>query len=413
MQPENMPKFDYKAKEGPTKIVGGVIEADTADNAVGKIIRLGLTPIEVHQAVQGESPVSKTTKPLLRLFKRVSLADLVQMTRQMSDLIEAAVPVLRSLQIVLNQTPNPNLKDIVNQMYNYVKDGGSFSDALAQYPDVFPSLYVNMVKTGEISGQLEVVLNRLAAYLEKEQETRGKVVSSLAYPALILIVGILTMFVLLTFVIPRLSVMFDDLGQELPFITVVLMNVSGFFASYWWLILAVIAVAGLYFKNFLNTSNGRRWFDQVKLKIPLLGQFLKIVEIGRFARTLGALLASGVTITTALKSVAETIQNTVLREEVRKISEEVNSGASLRKALKQCSFFPEVAVNMISVGEEIGHLEQGLLKVAETYERQSEQTVKTIVSLLGPLVLVFIVGIVGFVVIAMLLPIFKMNLIIK
>lgn len=409
-----MPKFIYKAKEGPHKVVEGVIEAEHMNTAVNKIIQSGLSPIDVIQADPDDEQIEKKESiPSKRGFRRVGHNDLVLFTRQISDLVDASVPILRSLRIISNQTQNRYLKDIVDQLCHFVQDGGSFSSSLAQYPDLFSSLYVNMVRSGEVSGQLNKILGRLADFMEKEQETRGKIKASLAYPFLIMIVGIGTIFVLLSFVIPRISVMFSDLDQSLPLPTIILMNVSGFFSRYWWLILGLIGLAGVYLKKWLNTSRGRRQFDAMKLRVPLLGHFIKIVEISRFSRTLGTLVESGVVVTTALNSVWSIVDNTVLREEIKTISQNVTNGSSLKESLNQCSFFPGVVADMISVSEETGRLEHGLYKIADTFERQADQTVKTMISLLGPIVLVVIVSFVGFVVIAMLLPIFQMNLLIQ
>jgi len=412
---KTMPQFSYKAKEGPGKIVDGVIEASNNEGAINEIIRSGLVPLEVVPAElnTGSKTEKSVKKESLRLIRQVSLKDLTVFTRQISDLVDASVPMLRSLQITSSQTRSPHFKQVIDEMHASVKDGSAFSDALARHKQVFSSLFINMVKAGEVSGNLEKVLRRLADYLEKEQETRSKVKSSLAYPMLILVVGIVTVFVLLTFVIPRLSVIFDDLDQALPLPTVILTGISGFFAQYWWFILAVVGIGAVYLKKWVNTPGGRKKFDAFKLRIPLLGDFISIVEIGRFSRTLGTLVESGVAITTALNSVWATIENVILMDEVKKISEDVANGTSLKAALKGCTFFPEMAVNMISVGEETGHLERGLYKIADTYEKQADQTVKAMLSLLGPVVLIVIVAIVGFVVIAMLLPIFKMNLLIE
>ena len=405
-----MPTFNYKAKEGPVKIIDGTIEASNVDNAIYKIIQLGLTPIDVAEQIQQERRTKKTGLRLSWSFiKRVKLTDIVQFTRQMTDLVEAYVPLLRALQIVSHQTQNPIFRSIIEQMSNFVRDGGSFSEALAQHPNIFSKLYVSMIKTGEVGGELGGVLNRLAIYLEKELQTRSKIRSSLAYPMLILIVGTIIVFVLLTFVIPRLSILFDDLDQELPAMTLILVRISRFLSKSWWLILGMMVMGGAYFKQWISTTSGRLWFDIFRLKIPLLGHFMKIVEVGRFARTLGTLIESGVVITAALSSVWSGVENLVLRDELKKASEEVTNGSSLKNALKACSFFPEMAVNIIAVGEETGHLERGLYKVAEMYEQQSDQAVKTMLSLFGPLVLVVVVLIIGFFVIAMLLPLFKMN----
>jgi len=411
-----MPEFKYKAKDGPQKMVDGVIEANSHDQAVSKIFELGLAPIDVNQVMMESSnrQTKKSGNPSrIHFSKKIKRNDIVVFTQQMGDLLEASVPLLRSLQIVSRQTQNPQLKKNIEKMTMFVKDGGSLSDALAQYPKIFSSLYIHMTKTGELSGNLDRVLLRLGDYLEKENETIGKIKSSLAYPALIVVVGILTIFVLLTFVIPRVSVMFEDLDQTLPLPTIVLMGLSGFFARYWWILLGIIVGSGFGFRQWLRTENGRMQFDRWKLKAPVLGHYVETVEIGRLTRTLATLLEGGITITMALNSVWATIDNLVLRDEIKEIAQRVSNGASLRSALSQSPYFPELAVNMIAMGEETGQLDKGLYKVADTFEKQADQLSKTMVSLLGPCVLIIIVTIVGFVVISMLLPIFQMNLIIQ
>ncbi len=410
-----MPQYTYKAKQGPSKITEGTLDADSRESAVGKIVQMGLVPLDISESMSlmGKKPEKKRVAARFHFSKTIKLIDVVQLTRQMSDLLGASVPILRSLQIVSEQTSNPFLKEIIEAMYLVVRDGGAFSEALARHPKVFSPLYVNMVKTGEVSGQSELVLNRLADYLEKEQDTRNKVKSSLAYPFFILGVGVITVLVLLTFVIPRLSLMFEDLDQALPLPTIILMNMSGFLAQWGWLLLFVVGGAVFFFKEWLHSPQGKIRFDIFKLNLPFLGNFIKIVEIGRFARTLGTLIESGVVINIALKAVWAVIENSILREEVKIIAEEVSGGSSLKVALKKSTFFPSMAVNMIAVGEESGRLEKGLYKIAESYERQADETSKTILSLLGPIFLMFIVSIVGVVVVAMLLPIFRMNLLIQ
>lgn len=409
-----MPKFKYKAKESLHKVIEGIVEADHMNTAVNKIIQRGLTPIDVVPAGPDAGRIPR--QDILsrrRVFRGVGRADLVLFTRQLSDLVEASVPILRSLRIISNQTPNRRFKDIVGQLRHFVQDGGSLSSALARYPELFSSFYVNMVRSGEMSGQLDKILGRLADFTEKEQETRGKIQSSLAYPLLILAAGIGTIFVLLTFVIPRISVMFDDLDQALPLPTTVLMGVSGFFARYWWLMLGALVGGGVYFKKWLNLPRGRRQCDALKLRVPLWGRFIKIVEAGRFARTLGTLVGSGVAVTATLDSVWAVMDNTVLREEIKKMSQRVADGSSLTEAVRQCPFFPAMVTDMISVGEETGRLDRGLYKIADTFEREADRTTGTMISLLGPAVLAAVVSLVGFVVIALLLPIFRMNLLIQ
>ena len=412
-----MQRFKYKAKEGPAKIVNGFVNAENADAAINKINQLGLMPIDVSVADNSQKNLKKNFSipqiASLQFIKKVKFNDVVIFTRQISDLVDAAVSILRALQIISNQTKNQDFKKIILNMHTVVRDGGAFSDAMSKNKDIFSPLYINMVRSGEAGGNLSDVLNRLAVYLEKEQGTRGKIKASLAYPALILVVGFITIFVLLAFVIPRLSIMFDDLNQSLPLPTLILINVSNIFARIWWLILGLLAAGGFSFKKWVNTDGGRMRFDSFKLKVPFLGDFIKTVEVERFARTLAAQIETGVSITDALKSVTAVVGNRQLYNELKNISLDVANGESLKNTLGKSRLFPQMAANMIAVGEETGRLERGLYKVADTFERQIDQIVKTMISLLGPLVLVVIVSFVGFVVIAMLLPIFQMNLLIQ
>jgi len=409
-----MPKYTYKAKEGPNKIIDRVIDADSIDSAVNKIIQLGLTPIDVAQVSQTETEQEHAVPKFSFSFqKKISLSDKATFTRQMSDLVEASIPLLKCLESVYKQTRNTKLKGMIDQMYVSVQDGSSLSDALGQYPDTFSLLYVNLVRSGELSGNLDIVLSRLSDYLEKDLDTTSKVRASLAYPTLIFVVGTISIFVLLTFFIPKLFIMFEDMDQRLPLPTMILMGLSGFVSRFWWVIIGGCALVGTFFSRWISTEMGRMKFDQFKLNVPILKELIKVVEVERFARTLGTLVEGGVDITTALNSVWMTIDNVILRDEIRHVAEEVTQGTSLQAALSHCTFFPELATNIIAIGEETGRLEKGLYKIADTYQRESDRVMKTMVSLLGPIVLIFVVAIVGFVVIATLLPILQMNLVIQ
>lgn len=409
-----MPKFVYKAKRGPTELIDGTIDAENLDSAIDKIIKLGLAPLDVAVDVSAVRRIpQKSSGFVFNLSKRIRLSDLGRFTRQIGDLVDAGVPILRSLAITANQTQNPNLKAIVEQMHTFLQDGGTFSEALAQHPKIFSRFYVNMAKTGEVGGNLDMILNRLADFIDKDLETRAKVQASLAYPAFMLFVGAVTIFVILTFVIPRLTVIFEDMTESLPLPTMVLLGVSRFFAQFWWLVLGSFVLLSIYVQRFKSSPEGKKKVDTLKLKIPILGDFIKDVEIGRFTRTLATLLDCGVVIVSALESVWAVLDNGLLKSEIKMVSQDVASGTSLSAALKKCAYFPEAAVNMIAVGEEAGHLEKSLYKLAISYERQSDRTVKAITSLLEPLMIFVIGAVVGFMFVAILLPIFRVNLLIK
>jgi len=410
-----MPEFYYKAKRGPSELVDGSVEADNLDNAIEKVIKLGLSPIDVTSELptKTDRAPQKIRTQTFNFSQRVKKSDIGPFTRQLCDLVESGVPLLQSLNLIFRQTSNPAFKDMIEKMTSFVRDGGTLSDAMAQHGDVFSRLYVSMVRSGEISGNLDLILNRLAEFHDKDLEIRNKVRSSLIYPSLMLAVGAVTIFVLLTFVIPRLTTMFEDLAQTMPLPTVILVNISGFLERFWWIIVLLSGFGGFYFKNFINSPEGKLWFDGIKIRLPVFGEFIKDVEIGRFARTLATLLESGVVIVSALQSVWTVLDNEVIKRDVRMASEDVSAGSSLSVALKKSRYFPESAMNMVVVGEESGRLEQSLHKLADVYERRSDQSIKTVTSLIEPILIVFIGSVVGFIVIAMLLPIFRMNLIIQ
>lgn len=407
-----MNTFTYKAKQGPRNIVQGTIEAENKDMAIRKVSQLGYTPINVSLAPpQSKSRKRKTERPaaISAGLNKVRPKDIVVFTRQLSDLVDASVPILRAMSIIRRQTDQPHLKELYQNIYAVLENGGSLSHALRGRPKLFSTFYVELVRTGEASGQLAMILDRLANYLEKEQEVQGRVLASLAYPFLVLLVGIATVFVLLTWVIPRITVMFEDMGQELPAVTLALIGMSDFFAGYWWLML--MAVTGLVFGGmaFANTPQGANAIDEFKLRLPFLGGFIRDVELSRVCRTLGSLIESNLDITSALNSARTTVQNICLSQEFSQVPAEVSQGVPVNKALQKCSFFPEMAINIISIGEETGHLERGFYKVAHTYERQVDDAMKAMVSLISPAVLMIVVGIVGFMVVAMIYPILSMN----
>jgi len=412
-----MPQFSYKAKKGPQNFIEGTIEADSLDRAIKNILQMGYTPIDV-QSVRASKAVlkdqkAKASKNFISIFKKVSSAEVTLFIRQISDLVDAKVPVINALRIVEKQTRHPQLKEIIRQMALIVQDGGPLSSAFAKFPDVFSELHANMIKSGELGGRLDVVLNRLADFLEDDQEIRSQIKSSLLYPLFILCTGIISIFVLFTWVIPRITMIFVDLEEALPLPTVILISISGFFAKFWWLILILLGIGFFYLHRLRHIPQGRVWLDQLKLKVPFLGQVVRDNEISQFARTLGTLLENGVIIVKALDSVALVLNNHVFRSEIKKASVEVANGASLSETLRGNKFFPDAAISMIAIGEESGEMYTGLHKLAAYYQRKNQRVTKGILSLLGPALILVIGLIVFFVVIAMLMPIFRMNLIIN
>ena len=410
-----MPQFHYRAKKGLQQLVNGVIDAENVDGAVAHIVQLGLTPIDVKLGPWADRRVVglKSFRLLPDFAKKIPLVEVTWFTRYLCDLIEAGVPVLRSLSLVRNQIKHPQFKNIIGQIYALVKDGVSLSAALAKFPDAFSPLYVNIIKSGEVGGNLGAVLNRLADFLEKDQDVQAQVKSSLIYPCLIIFVGFAAVTFLLTWVIPQIASIFEDMGENLPLPTVILMTVSGAVSRWWWVGLVLAGSFFIYVKRISSTSQGKILLDGIKLKIPYIGHFIKGVEIGNFTRTLATLLDNGVPIITALESIVPVVRNEILREEIKRMLQDVTSGVGLALAMGKSLFFPEMVVHMIAVGEESGEIYNGLYKVALYYERQSQRAIKTMTALIEPGLILVLGIVIGFVVVAMLMPIFRMNLIVK
>ena len=405
-----MPQFLYKAKSGPKDVTSGIIEADTITDAVTKLTNAGKIPIDIKLYVKITLSANKEGKDS---DSTISQAALFQFTRQLADLLEAGIPLARCMEILSHQHQFPLMVKIIESMTGVLQQGGSLSLALAKYPKIFPPLYIHTVKAAEASGQLPLVLNRLAQFLEADMQMQSKVKSSLLYPAIIFFVGLLTLFVLLSFVLPRLTMMFEDFDAQLPLATRIVVAVSQLFAQFWWLMAAVITGAVLGVRSYLKSDKGKATLDRMVLRIPLLKTFIENTQLSRFSRTLGMLLESGVPIVTALESVILVVDNSALQEEIKKMALKVKSGMSLTQAIKASALFPEMAVDLIAVGQESGKLEKGLYKLADNCERSSQDMAQIFVTVLGPAVLVVVVGMVGFMIVAMLLPMFQMNTIIN
>lgn len=388
-------------------MVEDIIEAENFDQAVDKIIQLGLSPVDVvpYKASSAARSKKETKSPRIR----VKSSDIVSLTRHLYDLIDSGVPILRALETSSRQVKNVYFKTVVENIRASVEEGNSLSVSLEAYPYIFPPLYINMVKSGEISGKLNVVLGRLTESLEKDQEMVSRARTSLIYPLLILSVGIMTIFILLTFVIPRLTEMFEDLSASLPWPTLFLINVSDFLARFWWVIVLVLGAGIFYLKEFSRSGEGKFLFDRMKLKIPVIGKFIESIEIARFARTLATLLDSGVIIVSALNSVSDILENEALKTDIKKAAKQVSAGSGLTESFQHSRFFSQAAIDMISTGEQAGRVEASLYKLANVYEKQSDQMMKTITALVEPILIVVIGSVIGFVVVAMLLPIFEMN----
>ncbi|MCM8797233.1 MAG: type II secretion system F family protein [Candidatus Omnitrophica bacterium] len=400
-----MPIYKYTAKSQPGETIHAKIEAESLRDAVNKIAKDGYFPISV------EPESSEQEKKAFFNFSKPNSNDILLFTTQLSSLTESGINILKGLNIVSEQTTNKYLKNVLIEMISQIKDGKPLSEALSQYPKLFPSFYVSMVRSGEIGGTLELSLKRIANYMEKEQDFKNSLRTALSYPIFVIIVGMATIAVLLGFVIPRLIIMFEDMGQALPLPTKILIDLSGFLRSWWWLMLLLMGIAVFLLRRLQTNSDLRLSFDKFKLKLAVIGEIILKTELGRLMRTLSLLLSNGISIIYSLDISATILQNEVLRAELKKIREKLGSGASLSQAVKDSKLFPAVIVNIISIGEEIGDLEKSFQRIAEDYEKDVDRRLKIISRLLEPAIITVMGLIVGFIVLSMLLPIFQINLI--
>lgn len=402
-----MATFLYKAKKGPDEIVEASIEADSEASAARQLMQSGCYPIWI----KAKHALSEEKIKGVSFFsKKVKAKDLAVFTRQLSELLDSGIALYDSLSIIENQIDSPQLKEIINGVRNRVRDGSTFSESLENYPRVFSNLYINLIRSGETGGMLDEVLENIADFLETQDDTRSRIVASMAYPALMMAVGIITIFILMTFVIPKLADMFVDMGEVLPLSTRILIGLSDFVRMYWILLALFVGGAAFLYKKSKSNILVKKTIDGFKLRLPIFGTLLKDDEFARFSRTLSTLLKNGVPMLDALKTASDIVDNEVVKTDALGIYDDVKAGSSLAASMKKSSCFPQFMANMVKIGEEGGILDKTLSKVAKSYENEAGRMTKTLSSLLEPAVILIMGAIVGFIVIAMLLPVFQISL---
>ena len=399
--------FFYKAKKGPKEIVEGTVEAENRDGAILKIGNMGYVAVQVDLSKNGQK---KESALRFGLFNRVRPKDLTVFTYQLATLVKAKVTLFEAINILSAQTENASLKSIIAYMSSELKDGKTLSEAMRKYPKVFPPLYINMIHSGELGGVLEETLIRLSRFREEEEDTKAKISSALAYPIFIIIVGIVTVFLLLTFAIPRLVSLFSDMGQTLPLPTRILILISNGVRNYWWGFLVVGIFATLIFKRKKAVKKEKIFFDRIKLKIPIVGNFIKKAMLASFARTFGTLVVNSIPVFQAMEMIIPTINNEVFKKELEKVYEGIIDGLPFAKSMGNSEWFPPFMINMVVVAEKGGNLYEALIEIANFYEREVNKMMKTMTSLLEPIIISVMGLIIGFIVMAMLLPIFQVNL---
>lgn len=400
-----MPEFLYRATTLQGETVEGMMDVRDEAAVVQSLHQMGYIPIRIGRV---EAPGKG-----LDLFRwipyRVSIKDLLIFTQEFSTLLSSGLPIDRSLSILENLTENRRLKETVGDILQKVRGGSSLAEALGSHPRVFPKLYVNMVKAGEAGGFLETIFSRLVHYLQSAKEVRETLVSVMIYPLILTFVSGVSIVILVTFVVPRFARIFSDLGQAIPIPTQIVLGISHLVRAYWWAGLGFILLIYFGLKVYTREAGRRFNWDRFKLNWVMVGDLIKKIEVARFARTLGTLLQSGVSILPALNLVKEISQNEAVARAIGMIHDRLREGKGIAKSLEETSVFPPLAIQMIGVGEETGRLDEMLVRVAETYEENVRNALKRFVSLLEPAVILLMGGVVGFIVISMLLAIFSIN----
>ena len=410
-----MNAYRYQAVESSGAPARGVIEAEDRKAALRLLGKRGLFPSSLESSAAkepgGVAASASLTAPSrgIRFGRRIRRKEVSAFTREMGTLLGAAIPIPQALDGLGEQEENPALREVVLKLADAVRKGASLSTAMEEHPRMFSKLYVSMVRVGEEAGALQKVLADLAELLEHEDEVRSEVIAAVSYPVFVLTFGIFTVVVLLTVVLPRLFSMLQEMLQILPLPTLILLRVSGAFHRHWPSILVATVGAIFGLRWYFRTSRGAEAWDRAKLHIPVMGGVFRSAALSRFARTLGTLVRSGVSLLPALKIVENTIGNLVLAKMIAQVAEETRGGDSLATPLRKLGLFPKTVVQMIDVGEETGKLDEMLLKVADIEERHMRTRTKTLISLLAPAMILVVGALVGFMVIALLLPIFKMS----
>lgn len=409
-----MAEFFYEALDKGGKQVRGIIDAAGEEAIIEKLRGMGYYPLKVVRHKKSSREMDIFALPGVRnIMHRVKSRHIMTFTRQLATLIDAGLPILRSLFILTEQVESVVFKEKIQQIAKDIEGGSSLSEALAKHPKIFDNLYVNMVRAGEIGGVLEAVLNKIAYFLEKRQALISKIRSAMMYPVVVMVLATLIVGFILWKIIPKFEEIFTGLGAELPALTKGLVVASEILVNKTiWVLLAIVAVIIIY-KKINGTKEGKFFFDRIKLKIPVFGTLLQKVAIVRFSGTLATLVTSGVPILQSLDIVRDTSGNEVIARAMDNVYQSVKDGETIHEPLSECPVFPPLVVHMVAVGEETGAIDQMLNKVSEAYEREVDDTVNALTSILEPLLIVFLGGIVGVIVVALYLPLFNIPKVIK
>ncbi len=404
-----MPVYEYSALDRAGKDVTGIIDADSTVAARQKLRASGKFPVQVKETTSKAKTEAAASLSSLAIFNRVTDEEIHALTRQLATLLGAGIPLVGALDALMEQTASAPFKKIIAQIKESVNEGNSLTHSLSLHPKLFSNIYINMVRAGEASGSLDVVLERLAEFGEHQQALKSRLTSALVYPIFMAIIGTAVLFFLVSFVVPNITRVFTDMKQVLPLPTIILIWFSDFMRSFWWTLLLGVVGVIMAIRKTIKTPKGQYFWDRMKLRLPVLGPLNRRIVLSRFGRTLGSLLQSGVPLITSLQIVRNIVNNVLIGDVIDEAMEDIQAGKSLNLALSRSRWFPPVFLQMVAVGEQSGDLEAMLNKIADAYEREVEARIAGMTALIEPVMILAMAIVVGFIVISILLPIFEMN----
>ncbi len=404
-----MPVYEYKALDKAGKSRKGIIDADSTNSARKKLRAKGNYPISIQESSARAQKREGGKQASLRFFDRITSKEIHIFTRQLATLLGARIPLVPSLSSLISQTDNPAFKKVIAQIKESVNEGKTLTNAMAEHPKVFSSIYLNMIRAGEASGSLDIVMEKLADFGEKQEALKGKLTAALIYPCVMALICVGVLFILITYIIPNITQVFVEMDRILPLPTRILLGVSDFLIAYWFVVLAFVVLVLVGARFFIRSKRGRYLWDYLLLKMPVVGTVLQKIILARFSSTLGSLLESGVGLIASMEIVKTIMNNSRISQVVDEAIGQIREGKSMTLSLSNSPWFPPMFVQMVGVGEQAGTLEKMLSKVAEAYEREVESAVLGMTALIEPIMIVLMGGVVGVIILSILLPIFEMN----
>ncbi len=397
-----MPLYTYRVKNETGKVFTGEAKVERESDLVSMLIERGFTPIEIKE----RNAINDITQ--ISIFqKRVKIKDIAIFCRQFAIVLEAGVPIAASLEVLKEQATNPTLKRRISDISDDIKKGISLSAAMKKHSDIFPELLINMVESGEVSGQLDRVFKRMADQFEKDWKLNQKIRSAMVYPIIVLSVAVIVVFILLTFVVPTFAKTLSEMEIEMPIFTQILLSISGFFVSFWWLIGGVIIGLVVFIGYYAKSESGKLLFGKLCIKLPVIKGVTQSIVTARFTRTLGTLISSGVLLIQAMEVVQKVLGNKVVSDKLDEVIGEIKKGRGLSQPLANMKFFPPMVLSMVRIGEESGDLDFSLGKCADFYDEEVDASIKKLTEFIQPAIVMVLAVIVGFIIISILYPMFS------